>query len=130
MATTADEADAALAAMGSSLPARIFCDIGLPGRSGSELHESFVKSRPELAKLFVFVTGGVITPEVADYVIASGCPTLLKPVGREEIMTTLERRSATPDESQASAPTLRESPTVPPHVRSEETQPPPAKKDR
>jgi nitrogen-specific signal transduction histidine kinase/CheY-like chemotaxis protein len=93
-------------------PMVVFCDLGLPDRGGHELHASIATKDPELARRFVFVTGGVITPEIADYLIASGCLTLLKPVRLEEIRALVDGRVA--DAAPLSARTLREQPSVPP----------------
>src|SRR6185436_10971608 len=79
VARTASEAEARLTES-SVPPMLVFCDLMLPDRSGHELHYDIAQADAELARRFVFVTGGVITPEVADYLIASGCPTLLKPL--------------------------------------------------
>src|SRR5262249_46481812 len=104
-------------------PKKIFCDIGMPDQSGVELHAAIIKRFPNFARLFVFVTGGVITPEVADYVITSGCPTPLKPVGREEIAPVIQKSDVQPGEQGAGARRRREAPTVPPK-RRDDTMPP------
>lgn len=107
-ATTAAEAEEVLAHL---TPEVVFCDVGLPDRPGDELHAAIALRDPALAKRFVFVTGGVLTPEVADYLIASGCPTLFKPVNLDEIRQLLDGKV---DSSPPQAQTLRDDPTVPP----------------
>jgi signal transduction histidine kinase/DNA-binding NarL/FixJ family response regulator len=91
----------------------VFCDVGLPDGSGHLVHAAVKARNPALASRFVFVTGGVITPEVADYLIASGCPTLLKPVNAEEIRAMLEGEEAG-DATPTSARTLRDAASSPP----------------
>jgi two-component system, cell cycle sensor histidine kinase and response regulator CckA len=87
------------------LPQRIFCDVGLPDRGGHELHAAIKATRPELADRFVFVTGGAITSDVADYLVASRCPTMLKPVRIEEAEALLKGPgSSDPPAAGASAP--------------------------
>jgi len=111
----------------AAAPEVVFCDVMLPDGSGHELHERFREKKPDLARRFVFVTGGVVTPEIADYLIASGCQTLLKPVKIEEIRSLLS--GAAIESVPASAHTLREEPSVPPRSREAErfqTPPPPA----
>src|SRR5262249_4311768 len=44
VASSAAEGESALAAIDHDLPARIFCDIGLPGKSGAELHKAIMKT--------------------------------------------------------------------------------------
>jgi CheY-like chemotaxis protein len=109
-AFTAKEAEELLAR--ESGAALVFCDVGLPDGSGHLVHARLRETDEGLASRFVFVTGGVITPEVADYLIASGCPTLLKPVRAEEIRALLE--GSEDDDAPTSARTLRDAGSGPP----------------
>jgi len=70
----------------------------LPGANGNLLHSRVAKQRPELARRFVFVTGGALGKDEAAYLRASGCTTLFKPV---ELKTLLELLD---DPSPASSP--------------------------
>jgi signal transduction histidine kinase/ActR/RegA family two-component response regulator len=76
-----------------SSPAFVFCEIDLPDRSGLDLHADLLKKNPDLASRFVFVTDGVLSPERARYVLASGCPTLVKPIDLNEIRTLVQLAS-------------------------------------
>jgi CheY-like chemotaxis protein len=74
-------------------PALIFCDIGLPDRWGTDLHRVIEARSPELARRFVFVTGGVVAPDLAHYLITSDCLTLFKPVDIDKLVELVEGRS-------------------------------------
>jgi signal transduction histidine kinase/ActR/RegA family two-component response regulator len=116
-AMSATEAEGLLFADGdqSGPPLRVFCDVGLPDRSGHDLHRAVAARAPEIASRFVFVTGGVISAEVADYLVASGCPTLLKPVQMEEVESLLGHSPTTrPPELTDLAPSAPSKRTLPP----------------
>jgi len=110
-AQSAAEAEALLAREPVEL---VFCDVGLPDGSGHLVHATVKEVDAGLASRFVFVTGGVITPEVADYLIASGCPTLLKPVNVEEIRAMLEGDESSDAATPVSARTLQDPTSTPP----------------
>jgi signal transduction histidine kinase/DNA-binding NarL/FixJ family response regulator len=114
-ATSAAEAEAELERPGAPFSV-VFCDVALPDRSGDRLHAAVHARAPELARRFVFVTGGVISPEVADSLIASGCPTLIKPIDLDEVVALIEKQPGGAEEALAAVPTLREAPTVPPRA--------------
>jgi len=121
-ARTAAEAQAMIFD-GSALPVpmRIFCDVGLPDRGGHELHQEIAQRAPEVASRFVFVTGGAISADVADYLVASKCPTLLKPIRVDEVEKLLaEADVAVPSILSAHAKDPEEEPPIsdsPPTVR-------------
>jgi ActR/RegA family two-component response regulator len=87
-ASTASEAEMALLDPLYS-PHLVLCDLGLPGMTGDVLHARICAKRPRLAERFLFVTGGACSKEEADYVRASGCSTLVKPVDMKDIWTAL-----------------------------------------
>lgn len=78
-ANTASEAEIALHDP-AYLPDLIICDLMLPGADGTTLHRRVVQVRPEVAGRFLFVTGGTLGKETADYIRASGCGALKKPI--------------------------------------------------
>jgi CheY-like chemotaxis protein len=61
-------------------PDLVVCDVILPGTPGHVLHRRIRELRPELAARFVFVTGGALGSVEAEYLRASGCMTLFKPI--------------------------------------------------
>jgi signal transduction histidine kinase/DNA-binding NarL/FixJ family response regulator len=104
-------------------PHVVLCDLGLPGMTGDQLHARINAHRPLIAAHFIFVTGGACTKREADYLRASGCPTLIKPIDMKDIWNALHSfpRSTTSGEGVA---TLRSDlgdarhsdiPTLPPN---------------
>jgi CheY-like chemotaxis protein len=78
-ASTASEAELILSDP-DYLPDLVICDIMLPGADGTTLHRHIVDKRPEVASRFLFVTGGTLGKETADYIRDSGCGALRKPI--------------------------------------------------
>ncbi|HEY6727075.1 MAG TPA: response regulator, partial [Polyangiaceae bacterium] len=103
LAGTASEAELVL--LDSSYePDLVVCDVFLPGRNGNVLHERIRGVRPEIAARFVFVTGGALGKDEADYLRASGCPTLFKPLDTAGLLALLESRGAEPTGVRTLAP--------------------------
>jgi len=71
-------------------PDLVLCDVFLPGANGNSLHARIAKHRPEIARRFVFVTGGALGKDEANYLRASGCTTLFKPVELRSLLELLE----------------------------------------
>ncbi len=78
-ANTASEAEILLHDRGY-LPDLVVCDLMLPGADGTTLHRRVFDARPEVASRFLFVTGGTLGKDTADYIRASGCGALRKPI--------------------------------------------------
>jgi signal transduction histidine kinase/ActR/RegA family two-component response regulator len=121
IASTASEAEIALLDP-LYAPHVVLCDLGLPGMTGDVLHSRINAHRPLIAAHFIFVTGGACSKREADYLRASGCPTLIKPIDMKDIWGALQTfpRATTSAEGVA---TLRpdiddgrisDAPTVPP----------------
>lgn len=70
-------------------PDLVLCDVFLPGANGNLLHSRVAKHRPEIARRFVFVTGGALGKEEAAYLRNSGCNTLFKPVELKSLLDLL-----------------------------------------
>jgi CheY-like chemotaxis protein len=126
IARSAGEA-AQLLAFGAA-PERILCNIRLPDRPGHVLHAEVARQSRRVADRFIFVTDGVLTPEVASYLIASGRPTLTRPIDPERVKELLQREPTVTIAPPATEPTLaalsagaRQAPTVPvlPVVRAQ-----------
>jgi len=103
-------------------PHVVLCDLGLPGMTGDQLHARINAHRPLIAAHFIFVTGGACSKREADYLRASGCPTLIKPIEMKDIWGALQTfpRSTTSAEGVA---TLRPDTDEPRHSEIP-TQPP------
>jgi len=71
-------------------PDLVLCDVFLPGANGNLLHSRVAKQRPEIARRFVFVTGGALGKDEAAYLRASGCNTLFKPVELKSLLELLD----------------------------------------
>lgn len=101
-------------------PTLVFCNVRLPDRSGHQLHADVARQSPKVAERFVFVTDGVLTPEIASYLVASGCPTLMRPIRLDQVRALALRDPTAPGRPAGAAPTLAdrraqlgEAPTVP-----------------
>jgi signal transduction histidine kinase/FixJ family two-component response regulator len=88
-ASTASEAEIALLDP-LYAPHIVLCDLGLPGMTGDVLHARINAHRPLIAAHFIFVTGGACSKREADYLRASGCPTLIKPIDMKDIWGALQ----------------------------------------
>jgi signal transduction histidine kinase/ActR/RegA family two-component response regulator len=88
-AATASEAEIALLDQTYS-PNLVLCDLLLPGMTGDMLHARVLARRPELAPRFVFVTAGAATQDQEQYLAASGCPTLIKPIDVKKLCMLLD----------------------------------------
>ena len=88
-AAAASEAEVALLDRNYT-PDLVLCDVFLPGRNGDTLHARIAARRPELAKRFVFVTGGALGRAEAEYLKNCACPTLFKPVELKTLKDMLE----------------------------------------
>jgi signal transduction histidine kinase/ActR/RegA family two-component response regulator len=91
-ANTASEAEIILSEQ-SYLPDLVICDLMLPGADGTALHKRIFEVRPEVASRFLFVTGGTLGKTAADYIRASGCGALRKPID----LSAVRRHLSTPN---------------------------------
>lgn len=71
-------------------PDLVLCDVFLPGANGNLLHARVAKQRPDIARRFVFVTGGALGKSEAEYLRQSGCTTLFKPVELRSLLELLD----------------------------------------
>jgi signal transduction histidine kinase len=98
-------------------PAVIFCEVNLPDGSAIDLHQ---ESPQDVRERFVFMTGGVIPAGVASYLVASGRPTLIKPIAAQEIAQLLS------DDAEGMARVSHTLDSVPPPGAA---KPPPQRED-
>jgi len=96
--------------------------------TGDVLHARISAKRTRMAERFLFVTGGACSKQEADYLRASGCATLVKPVDMKDIWRRLRRRPRTYRGAPEGIATLRsdppqavtsDTPTLPPTAQSE-----------
>jgi PAS domain S-box-containing protein len=57
----------------------VFCDLLMPGLSGMDLYEELSRRRPEVARRFVFMTGGAFTERAAEFLARVGNRRIVKP---------------------------------------------------
>ena len=74
----------------------ILCDLMMPGATGMDLHEAAISLQPALAERFVFMTGGVYTPETQDFLQRTARPVLTKPFDLKEVVAAVDRLIQTP----------------------------------
>jgi len=76
---TVDEGEEALKLLRECEFDIIFCDLMMPEMSGQELYQEVLATSPELAKRFVFITGGAFTSEAMQFAKEVANPILEKP---------------------------------------------------
>lgn len=69
----------------------ILSDLKMPGLSGLELHDRLLKERPELMARLVFITGDVVSTDVAEFLQKTARPVLEKPFELSELEIVVER---------------------------------------
>lgn len=74
----------------------VLCDVLMPSTNGLELHQRLLAEDPALADPFVFMTGGGLSPQLAERLERSGVPVLDKPLDHARLFALLEARAATP----------------------------------
>lgn len=63
----------------------VLCDLMMPGKSGMEVYHEVVARRPELAKRFVFISGGASTEEAERFLEEHATERLDKPFGMDSL---------------------------------------------
>lgn len=92
-----------------SEPALILCNVRLPDRPGHALHSELAARSSRLGRRFAFIADGVLTPEIASYLIRSRCPTLMRPIDLDQVRS-LALRDDTLLRDTFGAPTLSAQP--------------------
>jgi CheY-like chemotaxis protein len=72
----------------------ILCDLMMPELSGMELYEEVSRRAPELARRFVFLTGGAFTPRARAFLERVSAPRLEKPFSPHEFRELVRRMLA------------------------------------
>ena len=81
----------ALDAIAQRVPDVVVCDVMMNGMGGPELYAQVRERWPQLARRFVFITGGAVTPLAARFLDETGLPRLDKPFSPRELATTIAR---------------------------------------
>ena len=74
----------------------IFCDLMMPDINGMRFHQILSASRPDLAKRIVFMTGGIGSPGVQQFLQATGARCLEKPFSQDELLEAIAATLAQP----------------------------------
>jgi two-component system NtrC family sensor kinase len=70
----------------------ILCDVMMPGMHGVELHDRVAQVAPEQAARFIFMTGGILVPEVQALLDRTPCIVLAKPFDYGALRDLIRRR--------------------------------------
>ena len=75
----------------------VFCDLMMPEVSGMELFARVSERCPEIASLFVFMTGGAFTPQARDFLKQTPLVCLEKPFALRQIRDLVRERAEPAD---------------------------------
>lgn len=84
--TIAEDGQNALDRLRSENFSVILTDLRMPGLDGPSLFARLRDERPALARRIVFVTGDMLSPDVADFLRDSGQPCLEKPFAPQDVL--------------------------------------------
>jgi signal transduction histidine kinase/CheY-like chemotaxis protein len=77
----------------------VICDLRMPYLGGRALFQELLRRGHPLGERFVFVTGDVLSPHIADFLRSSGAPFLAKPFLLEELKGVVHRALDHPAEA-------------------------------
>jgi CheY-like chemotaxis protein len=69
----------------------VICDLSMPVMTGMDVHEQITRERPDLARKFVFMTGGAYTERAITFLENNTNPRLPKPFKVEELEGAIAR---------------------------------------
>jgi len=69
----------------------VICDLHMPNLGGRGLFQELLRRGHPLRRRFIFVTGDVLSPHVAEFLESSGAPYLAKPFFIEELKEVVHR---------------------------------------
>ncbi|MGN6110358.1 MAG: hybrid sensor histidine kinase/response regulator [Kofleriaceae bacterium] len=87
--TVAHSARAALALLERTRFDVVLSDVMMPDIDGVELYRRACLVEPRYARAFLFMTGGIVQPQVGDELAALGPPTLFKPFTRQQVLAAI-----------------------------------------
>jgi CheY-like chemotaxis protein len=68
----------------------VLCDLMMPELTGMDLYAELERKRPELARRFVFITGGAFTEQARGFMRSVGKTALPKPCSQQELFDAIE----------------------------------------
>jgi signal transduction histidine kinase/ActR/RegA family two-component response regulator len=71
----------------------VLCDLMMPGVTGADVYAEIATTRPELARRFVFMTGGAFTPKSEAFLASVQVPVLAKPFDIERLRQLVQQAS-------------------------------------
>lgn len=70
----------------------VLCDVLMPEMLGIDLHAAIARERPEVARRFVFMTGGVLPLRARDFLTRVGNTCFDKPLDAEKLRAIVKER--------------------------------------
>jgi CheY-like chemotaxis protein len=68
----------------------ILSDLRMPEMDGPSFYREIARSRPDLRRRFIFITGDLLTPETRDFLEQTGAPSLSKPFAPEVVCRLIQ----------------------------------------
>jgi len=72
----------------------ILCDVMMPELSGIDVYERLDQERPELARRFIFLTGGAFTERARIFLKRIDRPVITKPFARKKLLDAIQQTLA------------------------------------
>jgi len=69
----------------------VICDLSLRDLPGYLLYQKIVKEAPELARKFIFITGGILSEKTGEFLDRAGLPVIEKPFRMETLTNTINK---------------------------------------
>ena len=79
----------------------VLCDLMMPGMSGMELYEQVAAQRPELARRFLFMSGGTFTDRAARFAASNAQRLIEKPFDLDLLRQLIEGAAEAADQAPA-----------------------------
>jgi CheY-like chemotaxis protein len=70
----------------------VISDVMMPQMTGIELFERAIEVRGELARRWIFVTGGTLTDDIDSALERIGAPIVTKPIARSDLLEAVASR--------------------------------------
>jgi PAS domain S-box-containing protein len=70
----------------------VLCDLMMPDMSGEDVYREALRLRPQLARRFVFLTGGAFTPQGRQFLASVPVPVLEKPFPIDQLLRLVSAR--------------------------------------